>query len=138
MAENINKKIILDYTETTVREPIVYMLVKEFDLVPNILKAAINPDQEGHMWLGLTGTADNYEKAVQRLQEMGIGVQFLADRVNWDKDTCTQCGACTAVCPSQALSLQRPDMTLKFCPDKCVVCQMCIEACPVNAVHMDL
>jgi ferredoxin len=134
---NINKKIILHYSDQTVGEPIVYLLVKEYDLIPNIIKASINPDQEGHMLLGLTGTEENYQAALVRLQELNINVQCLADKVYWDKHKCTQCGACTAVCPSQALSLQRPQMTIDFCGDKCVVCHMCIEACPVNAVTMD-
>ncbi len=137
MSETINKKVILHYSADTASEPIVYLLVKEYELIPNIIKAAINPDQEGQMLLGLTGTEANYQKAMSKLQELGIGVKFLADKVSWDEDTCTQCGACTAVCPSKALSLTRPEMTVMFCSDKCVVCHMCIDACPVGAVTMD-
>ena len=96
-----------------------------------------NPDKEGYLVMSLTGKENDYEQAVHRLQGMGVSVQDLMDRVKWDKDACTQCGACTAVCPSGALSLRRPEMTVEFDSDKCVVCHMCIQACPVNAVKLD-
>ena len=134
---NITQNVILRYSPDLVGDPIVYLLVKEYDLIPNIIKASVNPDKEGYILLGLTGEKENYKRAIERLQEIGISVQSLVDRVNWDEDKCTQCGACTAVCPSQALSLQRPEMTVTFDGDKCVVCHMCIQACPVNAVPLD-
>ena len=134
---NVTNHIILRFSPNAVGEPIVYMLVKEFDLIPNIMKASVNPDKEGYLVMALTGKENDYEQAVHRLQGMGVSVQDLMDRVKWDKDACTQCGACTAVCPSGALSLSRPEMTVEFDSDKCVVCHMCIQACPVNAVKLD-
>lgn len=138
MAENsITQNVILRFSPEVVGDPIVYLLVKEYDLMPNIIKASINPDKEGYILLSLTGQEQNYKEGVARLQELGVSVQPLADKVSWDEKKCTQCGACTAVCPSQALSLQRPEMIIRFDGDKCMVCHMCIDACPVNAVTLD-
>lgn len=138
MAENmITKNVILRFTPEVVGDPIVYLLVKEFNLMPNIIKASVNPDKEGYILLSLIGEEENYKASLARLAELGIGVQCLMDRIKWDEEICTQCGACTAVCPSQALYIKRPEMVIGFDGDKCVVCQMCIQACPVNAVTLD-
>ena len=138
MSKKISKNVILRFSPELVGDPIVYLLVKEFDLIPNIIKASINPDKEGQILLNLTGNEDNFRKAIAHLEEIGLGVQPLADRVRWDEEICTQCGACTAVCPSLALSLKRPEMLIEFDGEKCVFCHMCIQACPVNAVTLDL
>ncbi|MEG1997625.1 MAG: 4Fe-4S binding protein, partial [Clostridiales bacterium] len=51
---------------------------------------------------------------------------------------CTQCGACTALCPTHALYVERPSMAVKFDGEKCIVCQICLQACPVKAVRLDI
>ena len=40
---NITQNVILRYSPDLVGDPIVYLLVKEYDLVPNIIKASVNP-----------------------------------------------------------------------------------------------
>lgn len=135
--ERITKNVILRYSPDLVSDPIVYLLVKEYDLEPNIIKASVNPDKEGYILLSLTGEEDNYMNAIARLEGLGLEVQSLVDQVKWDEEKCTQCGACTAVCPTMALSLSRPGMTIDFDGEKCVVCNMCIQACPVSAVTLD-
>ena len=97
---NITQNVILRYAPDLVGDPIVYLLVKEYDLIPNIIKASVNPDKEGYILLGLTGEKENYKRAIERLQEIGISVQSLVDRVNWDEDKCTQCGCLLYTSPS--------------------------------------
>lgn len=133
----VTKNVILRYAPEVVEEPIVYNLVKNFDLIPNIIKASVNPEKRGYLLLSLTGREEDYAAALTYLQQPGMEVQSLVDKVSWDQEVCTQCGACTAVCPSGALSIQRPQMTVGFDGEKCVVCHMCIEACPVKAVRLD-
>ena len=137
MSRESTHHIILRFDPEAVGEPIVYTLVKEFDLIPNIMKASVNPDKEGYLVMALTGKDEDYCRAKKYLHDTGVSVQNLMDRIKWDDSCCTQCGACTAVCPSGALSVERPGMTVRFESDKCVVCHMCIQACPVNAVQLD-
>ncbi|MEG1500394.1 MAG: NIL domain-containing protein [Clostridiales bacterium] len=134
---DIMKKVILNYSSETVEEPIVYILTKEYNLIPNIVKANVNPEKEGYMVLELTGQEENYQKAIEYLRSRGMSVKPFAERVVWDEKNCTQCGACTGVCPSGALTLKRPEMTIVFNSEKCVICNMCIQACPINAVRQD-
>ncbi|MCK5567508.1 MAG: (Fe-S)-binding protein, partial [Actinomycetia bacterium] len=45
----LKKKLVLSFPEKVVTKPITYKLVKEFDLVFNILRAEITSDMEGKM-----------------------------------------------------------------------------------------
>jgi len=51
---------------------------------------------------------------------------------------CVHCGACTAVCPSGALSIEAPRWELSFEKDKCDICQLCARACPVHAITVSV
>ena len=46
-----------------------------------------------------------------------------------------QCGACVVICPTNALWVKRPEMTVSFCSEKCVVCERCLKACPARAIE---
>jgi len=48
-------------------EPIVYKLVKDFELVFNILQAKITPKEEGLMVLELKGKKENYAEGIKYL-----------------------------------------------------------------------
>ncbi len=134
----VNRNIILRFAPDMVDQPIVYRLVKDFDLIPSIIKANVNPDRQGYLVLSIAGYEKDYQEAVTYMQSTGMEVGFLSDSIVWDEANCTQCGACTAVCPSHALYIERPNMNVKFDGEKCIVCQMCLQACPVKAVKLDI
>lgn len=132
------KKVILRFSPDMVDQAIVYRLVKDFELVPNIIKAHISPDKEGFLLLELSGKEDDYRRALDFLQEQGLQVNPLIEHVSWDEERCSQCGLCTGVCPSGALYLQRPEQRVCFDGEKCVVCNICIQACPMHAMKLDM
>ncbi|HBC93379.1 MAG TPA: (Fe-S)-binding protein [Pelotomaculum sp.] len=127
-------KIILRFGENTSDQPIIYRLVKDYDLVINILKANVNPNKEGTMVLELTG--EKYEEGLGYLRDQGIRVQPLAEEVFRNEERCISCGACTGICPTHALSLERPSMEVKFDSDNCIVCQLCVKVCPLKAMEV--
>ena len=43
----VTKRIVLRFPKRMVERPIIYRLVKDYDLEFNILKASITPEQEG-------------------------------------------------------------------------------------------
>jgi ferredoxin len=47
-------------------------------------------------------------------------------------DECTNCGACAAVCPLEAIS--EGDGMHVVDPDVCTDCGACEDACPVEAI----
>ncbi len=47
-------------------------------------------------------------------------------------DECIKCGACQAVCPTEAIS--EGDDIFVIDADKCVSCGACADGCPVEAI----
>jgi len=129
-----SKILILRFPKAEVRKPIVCYLVKDYDLIFNILNATILPRKEGVMVLELSGTRKNFKEGVKFLKSQGVQVQNASQEVKRDTNKCTQCGACTAVCPTGALHIVRPEMAVEFDETKCSVCELCIPVCPSRAM----
>ena len=50
--------------------------------------------------------------------------------------TCVFCGNCVGVCPTGALSVERPEMKVAFKQKKCSICELCVTACPTRAMEI--
>ena len=131
-----SKILILRFPKTEVHKPIVYHLTKDYDLVFNILNAAILPRKEGVMVLELSGSKKNFNDGVKFLKAQGVHVKNASQEISRNDDVCNHCGACTAVCPTGALTVQRPEMSVSFFQEKCSVCELCVTACPVRAMDV--
>lgn len=129
-----SKILSLRFPPTAVNEPISCNLVRKFDLTFNILKATIYPRKEGLVVMELSGHRKNFQKGIGYLKALGIKVESVGQDVKRDEEKCFQCGACTAVCPTGALSVQRPEMAVVFEKDKCSACELCVMACPAHAM----
>lgn len=126
----------LRFPRTVAQKPIVCFLTKDYDLIFNILNATVLPRKEGLMVLELTGTRRNFKEGVAYLKDQGIQVENASQEIKRVKKKCTHCGACTAVCPTGALVVQRPEMTIRFDQKKCSVCELCVPACPTRAMEI--
>ena len=132
-----SKILILRFPPTEADRPIVYGLVKHFDLTFNILNARIFPRKEGVMVLELTAeNREQFRKGVRYLKDQGLIVKNADQEVRRDIDKCTHCGACTAVCPTGALYVKRPEMEVVFDENKCSVCEICVPTCPPRAMEV--
>ncbi|MCJ7665905.1 MAG: 4Fe-4S binding protein [Actinobacteria bacterium] len=134
----IKKKLVLSFTEKVVTKPITYKLVKEFDLVFNILRAEITPDMEGKMLIELQGNDEQIEEAINYLNNTGVTVQEAARDIMIDRDKCVDCGVCTSICITQALNLDKKTGKLRFNKDKCILCELCLDCCPVTAIKINI
>jgi ferredoxin len=136
----MKNRIVLYFSAAQSEQPIIYRLVKEYDLFVNILKANINPQKEGFLVMELTGDKKNYETGLQYLKNLGVGCEPLSETVVWNEELCIQCGACASFCPTEALSIERSSMEVSFDNSKCVICGMCLECCPTRAIvlHFDV
>jgi ferredoxin len=128
------KKIFLRFGKDIADRPIIYRLARDYNLIINILKANVDQNKEGTMVLEITG--DQCELGLEYLKSQGVKVTPIAEEVFRNEEKCTSCGACTAICPSGALYMERPSMEVKFDSDKCIVCQICVKVCPVNAMEV--
>ncbi|MBF0396090.1 MAG: 4Fe-4S binding protein, partial [Desulfobacterales bacterium] len=104
-----SKILILRFPKTEVQKPVVCNLAKNFDLNFNILNATIYSGKEGMMVLELWGNKKIFKQGVQYLKDQGVIVENAAQAIERDLEKCVHCGACTAVCPTGALSVQRPE-----------------------------
>lgn len=131
-----SKILVLRFSKEVAQRPVVYHLTKDFDLIFNILNAAILPGKEGVMVMELSGSRKNFRDGVKFLKEQGIKVQNASREVKRVTSRCTHCGACTAVCPTGALAVKRPEMEVVFDQKKCSICELCVPACPPRAMEV--
>lgn len=134
--KNYSKRIVLHFPHRLVDQPIIYRLVKEFDLQFNILKAYVTPQEEGLMVLELTGEKENYEKAIAYLKKSGVKIQPLSKDIIRNEKQCTHCGVCVPICPVDALVVDKETRKVNFDKDKCIACELCIKVCPTRAMEI--
>lgn len=134
--KTISKRVVLHFPKRMIDEPILYHLIKDYDLEFNILKASISPEAEGLMVVELKGDRVHYDQGVQYLIDSGVKIQALSQDVTRNEDRCTSCGACVTVCPAGAFSVDPKTRIISFNNAKCVVCGVCIKACPARAMEL--
>ncbi len=132
----VTKRIVLHFPKRMVERPIVYRLVKDYDLEFNILKASITPEQEGLMVLELKGNQTEYDKGIEFLIKTGVKIQSLSQDVTRNDERCTHCGACITVCPPGAFRVDPKTRMVIFENEKCIACGLCIPACPPHAMEV--
>jgi len=132
----VSKRIVLHFPGRLVDRPIVYRLVKDYNLEFNILKAFFTPEEEGLMVLEISGEQKDYDKGIKYLTKSGVKIQSLSQDVTRNEERCTHCGACITICPTGALELEPLTRQVKFYNEKCVACGLCIKACPPRAMEL--
>jgi len=134
----VSKKIVLRFPKRLVEQPVIYRLVKDYNLEFNILKASITsqPEEEGLMVLALKGEQKEYDKGIKFLLKSGLRIQSLSQDVTRNEERCTHCGACITICPTGAFTLDPSTRSIKFDNEKCLACGLCILACPPRAMEV--
>jgi len=135
-ANVVNRKVVLKFPHQLIEAPIVCHLVREYNLDVNILKAKITPREEGLLVLGLRGEEDAYRRGVDYLHELGVDIQPLSQDIVRNEDRCTHCGACVAICPAYALTVDPETRKILFDQEKCIACELCVPACPPRAMEV--
>lgn len=133
-----SNKIVLRFPSNLVDKPIVYKLSKDYNLEFNILKAFVNPREEGLLVLELRGSKKEYEKAIKYLKKEKVKFQTLSKDVSRDEEKCVHCGLCISVCPASAFEVDAETREIIFHQEKCIACGMCVDICPYKAMKIKL
>ncbi len=130
-----SKKISLRFPRHLVDRPVVYHLIKDYNLELNILKATIS-SEEGHMVLELRGERADFDRGIEYLTGTGLIIDTLCREVTRNEARCTDCGACVTVCPANSFTVDPVTREVKFEEETCVVCGMCILSCPSRSMEL--
>src|SRR4030042_927318 len=134
----ISKKIVLHFPPNLVDKPIIYHLVKDYDMEFNVLKASVTLKEEGLLVLELIGERKAYDAAIAFLKKTGVEVQPLVKDMARLEERCTHCGACVTICPVGAFVVDQVTRRVDFVSDKCIACDLCLRVCRVRAMETRL
>ena len=129
-------RFILEFPPECSDKPFTYHLIKDYDIRVNILRGTINAGKEGKLLVELEAEEPNLHQGLEFLAEEGIQLKPISQQVTLEEEQCIHCGACTAVCFSGALNMDRGDWKLLFEPEKCVACELCVAACPLKLISV--
>jgi len=132
----ISRRIVLHFPQRLVDKPIVYRLIRDYNLEFNILKAYVTPQEEGLMVLELCGDEKEYENGLEYLKRSGVKIQPLGEDVKRNSAKCTDCGVCVTVCPAGAFIVDPETRKVIFDEAKCIACELCIKICPTHAMEV--
>jgi len=73
-------KFYMTYPKKLVREPLIYLVSRKFDVITNIRSASVS-EEIGIIALELDGTPDQIEAAVDWFREQGVTVEPIEKNV---------------------------------------------------------
>lgn len=130
----ITRKLYCHFPRCETEKPIVYHLVKDYNLVINIFRAKVTPDEEGYLAIDVTGEEDDIRRGIDFIKSFNVSVDPLNKSVRWNRDVCTHCGNCISHCPTHALYVvDRTTMEVGFREELCIECLNCLTNCPFGA-----
>jgi len=128
----LKARLELKYSPAHVNKPILSKAILEARIPINILKATLTAS-EGLMTVEMDADRETVARVIEILRSNGVEVKEIPRYVEIDAEKCIDCGACTGVCPTDALILDS-EKKLVVREEKCVLCGNCLKACPRNAV----
>ncbi|MGC8875336.1 MAG: NIL domain-containing protein [Chloroflexia bacterium] len=131
------RRFCLNFPAHLTDQPVLYRVVRDFDLAMNILQARVLPDRSGIVILELQGPDEGIGSAVSFLEQQGIEVTEQERALGWDADACVDCGFCLPFCEPQALHRVAGSQRVTLERATCTLCGRCVEVCAYGAVWME-
>ena len=80
MTDRIHERYYLSYPRVLIKEPILYQLVKKFDLMFSIRGASVSEDM-GLVAVEFEGSSEQIERAIEWLRQTGVTVEPIEKNV---------------------------------------------------------
>jgi len=134
MTATLTKKLVLFFPRYDCEKPIIYHLVKDHNLIVNVYRAKVTPEEEGYLVLDVTGSEQDIEGAMEFIKTCNVTVNGTGKGVTWDEHRCVHCGQCVTHCPTEALHIaDAATRRMEFDEAACIECLNCIRVCPFDA-----
>ena len=69
-----SKQVTLIFPQHLIKEPVIYMMAKDCDILPNIRRAKVT-ETTGEVTLELEGPEENLRRAISFLEKKGVKVE---------------------------------------------------------------
>lgn len=134
MSQTVTKKLLLFFPRCECEKPIIYHLVKDHNLIVNVFRAKVTPEEEGYLVLDVTGTEEDIQRGMAFVKTFNVSINYTGKGVTWDENHCTHCGLCITHCPTEALHIANmATREVAYSEVKCIECLACIPVCPFGA-----
>ena len=131
MSQTVTKKLMLSFPRCECEKPIIYHLVKDHNLIVNVYRAKVTPEEEGYLILDVTGTEGDIDAGMDFVKTFNVTINYSGKGVTWNADECTHCGHCITHCPTGALHIaDEATREVAYAESKCIECLACIRVCP--------
>jgi ferredoxin len=128
------RRVMLLFPRSETEKPIVSNLVRDYNLVINIFRAKVTPEEFGYLVLDMSGSDDDIRRGIEYVRGFNVQVNEAGVGVSWDDVKCTHCGNCLPHCPTRALRFSDPGTrTVAFYSSDCIDCLACLKICPFGA-----
>lgn len=135
--KKVRQRLVLHFPAHRTDEPVTYNLIKNYDVVINILNADISHGKEGSLLVEIEGGEKNMKEALGYLKKLNVQYEPVGKSILFNEENCVHCGACAAVCFPGALVMERESRELRFEPENCIACELCIKACPLQLFELN-
>ncbi len=70
------KRLKLTFPQDLIKEPVIFMMAKKFDVMPNIRRAKVT-ESVGEVVLELEGNEKKLEEGIRYLRERGVTIEII-------------------------------------------------------------
>lgn len=84
MAATEKIRVQFDYPLEQAKKPVLYHLVRDYRIIPNIRRANMDVHVGGFLVLELEGTQDDLEAGLEFVKDLGITVTMIGSEQSWN------------------------------------------------------
>ncbi len=88
MSETVTKKLMLFFPRYDSEAPIIYHLVKDYNLVVNVYRAKVTPEEEGYLVLDVSGREEDIQAGMAFVDTFDVVINLTGKGVTRDNDRC--------------------------------------------------